>query len=115
MQVNHFSHFLLTSLLMPSLELAAGARGEARVVQHSSGARYLMLGSNAFGGKNMDRCPPGSLGGDGGACCMANPSSPQNYRYHHSKLANAVFAMALKDKLEARSSKVKSLVVEPGA
>merc|ERR1712014_557711 len=30
MQVNHLSHFLLTSLLMPSLEKAAAARGEAR-------------------------------------------------------------------------------------
>lgn len=115
MQVNHFSHFLLTSLLMPSLEQAAEARGEARVVQHSSGARYLPLGSNAFGGKNMDACPPGSLGGDAGACCLANLSAPQNFRYHHSKLANAVFAMALHDKLATKSSKVKSLVVEPGA
>jgi len=115
MQVNHFSHFLLTSLLMPSLEEAAGARGDARVVQHSSGARYLYLGIDVFGGKNMDACEPGSLGGDGGACCMANMGAPQNFRYNHSKLANAVFAMALHDKLAAQSSKVKSLVVEPGA
>jgi len=114
MQVNHFSHFLLTSLLMPSLELAAGARGEARVVQHSSGGRSLSLGKFPFGGKNMDACPPGSLGGDSGVCCMLNMMGQQNMRYNHSKLANAVFAMALHDKLAARSSKVKSLVVEPG-
>lgn len=115
MQVNHLSHFLLTSLLMPSLELAAGARGEARVVQHSSGARYLSLGQFPFGGKNMDACPPGSLGGDSGVFAVVSQMGQQNMRYNHSKLANAVFAMALHDKLAARSSKVKSLVVEPGA
>ena len=39
MQTNHLSHFLLTSLAWPLLQKAAELRGEARVVQHSSGAR----------------------------------------------------------------------------
>jgi NAD(P)-dependent dehydrogenase (short-subunit alcohol dehydrogenase family) len=39
MQSNHLSHFLLTSLVWPLLEVAATKRGEARVVNHSSGAR----------------------------------------------------------------------------
>ena len=39
MQTNHLSHFLLTKLAMPSLDAAAASRGEARIVQHSSGAR----------------------------------------------------------------------------
>ena len=39
MQTNHLSHFLLTSEVWPLLQKAAELRGEARVVQHSSGAR----------------------------------------------------------------------------
>jgi len=41
MQTNHLSHFLLTRELMPLLERAAEADGEARVVNHSSGARMF--------------------------------------------------------------------------
>jgi len=39
MQTNHLSHFLLTRELMPLLEMAGQATGEARVVNHSSIAR----------------------------------------------------------------------------
>ena len=39
MQSNHLSHFLLTSELWALLEAASTKRGEARVVNHSSGAR----------------------------------------------------------------------------
>mmetsp|Transcript_119 Transcript_119/g.256 ORF Transcript_119/g.256 Transcript_119/m.256 type:complete len:385 (-) Transcript_119:27-1181(-) len=53
MQVGHHSHFLLTAELWPLLEKAAQLRGNARVVNHSSiarfcsgwGAVYLYLGS----------------------------------------------------------------------
>ena len=62
MQTNHLSHFLLTKLLMPSLELAAATHGDARVVQHSSAARYLTpLGLRT---EFFLRSAPGSLGGD---------------------------------------------------
>lgn len=37
MQTNHLSHFLLSKELYPLLEKAAEARGEARIVNHSSG------------------------------------------------------------------------------
>ena len=39
MQTNHLSHFLLTAEVWPLIVAAAAARGEARVVQHSSIAR----------------------------------------------------------------------------
>ena len=83
MQTNHLSHFLLTSLLMPSLEKAAALRGQARVVNHSSTARklpatpladtYLKKG-DSFGGDSF---------------------GARNNRYQQSKLANVVFTLAL--------------------
>jgi len=101
---------------MPSLEKAASARGEARVVQHSSAARFLPRGEIAFGKQHLERSKAGSLGGDAGTCgfMMAFALSGQSHRYAHSKLANAVFGMALHDKLALTSSRVKSLVAEPG-
>lgn len=108
MQTNHLSHFLLTKLLMPALNAAAAVRGEARVVQHSSGAR--MNRSKEKDG-NLESpyfvvCEPGSLGGD---------STPECFmRYHQTKLANTVFTMALHHKLSSVGSKVKSLCADPG-
>ena len=40
MQVNHLSHFLLTKELLPLIKLAAESKGEARIVNHTSVARY---------------------------------------------------------------------------
>ena len=114
MQTNHLSGFLLTKLLMPSMEAAAKKRGEARVVQHSSAARFLPLGRFPFGGKNFERSPRNSLGGNSGAFALANMMGQQNWRYNNTKLANPVFAMALHAKLLAKNSRVKSLVCEPG-
>ena len=79
MQTNHLSHFLLTSLLMPSLERAAGARGQARVVNHSSGARSHP--KTPLTAKYLDKCDAGTLGGDG--------IGPRYERYHQS--ANPTF------------------------
>jgi len=114
MQVNHLSHALLIKLLLPSLDKAAAERGEARVVMHSSGARFLPLGSTPFATKHMTKCPPKSLGGNSIGFVQMNFAGANMARYAHSKLANTVYAMALHDKLKADGSKVKSICAEPG-
>ena len=103
MQSNHLSHFLLTKICMPSLQAAAEARGEARLVQHSSGARR---GDDNLDAKYFSVIAAGELGGDEVSACFA--------RYHQTKLANPVFCMALHDRLTASGSLVKSLVADPG-
>ena len=106
MQTNHLSHFLLTQLLMASLEQAADARGEARVCQHSSGARGNASSGRTLKAEYFEKSEAGGLGGDGIGACFG--------RYFQTKLANPVFAMALHEKLKAKGSKVKSLCAEPG-
>lgn len=107
MQTNHLSHFLLTREVFPLLEKAAELHGEARVVQHSSAARKggAQLTAKYFG-KNG-----GNLGGNGNSMIF---NGGRWSRYHQSKLANAVFMVALSEKLEAKGSKVKSLCAAPG-
>lgn len=106
MQANHLSHFLLSHLVWPHLDTAAKLRGEARVVNHSSGARnapkrpleqaYL----EAKGGR---------LGGD------RWPGMGKWVRYQQSKLANLMFTYALQSKAEARpENRVKAICAHPG-
>ncbi|WP_084125331.1 SDR family NAD(P)-dependent oxidoreductase [Demequina sp. NBRC 110054] len=105
MQTNHLSHFLLTSLVWPALRTAADARGEARVVNHSSGARR---------GKPLEaryfEAHGGDLGGDG------FPGFAKWRRYQQSKLANLMFTYALSDRMpEADKARgIKSLAAHPG-
>eukprot|EP00929_Paragymnodinium_shiwhaense_P002689 TRINITY_DN102993_c0_g1_i1.p1 TRINITY_DN102993_c0_g1~~TRINITY_DN102993_c0_g1_i1.p1 ORF type:complete len:383 (+),score=79.23 TRINITY_DN102993_c0_g1_i1:91-1149(+) len=105
MQTNHLSHFLLTCQVMSSLEQAAGDKGSARVVQHSSIARQgKKLEENYFAKHTEGQC-----GGDG--------TSQNLDRYQQTKLANAVFGAALKERLLAAGGQramVKSLVCHPG-
>jgi NAD(P)-dependent dehydrogenase (short-subunit alcohol dehydrogenase family) len=109
MQVNHLSHFLLTKELLPILEKKAEVAGEARIVNHSSIARF---------GVPLDRKYLEKNGGDeilgDNEMDMANMTGGKWERYHHTKLANMVFTYALKDKLSAKGSKVIAAVAHPG-
>lgn len=108
MQTNHLSHFLLTKDLFPLLETAANARGEARVVNHSSESRKFPYGKleARYFGKNG-----GNLGGNDAGWVL---NGPRWVRYHQTKLANCVFTFALNDRIQAANSKVKALVCHPG-
>mmetsp|Transcript_3453 Transcript_3453/g.7367 ORF Transcript_3453/g.7367 Transcript_3453/m.7367 type:complete len:348 (+) Transcript_3453:98-1141(+) len=97
---NVLSHFLLTKELLPDLERAASARGEARVVSMSSGSGF---GSPPYNPSFFEK-KGGSLGGE----------KARGERYHQSKLANLAFTSALHDKLQTRNSAVKALACTPG-
>lgn len=97
---NVLSHFLLTRELMPALEEAAAAHGEARVVSMSSGSGF---GPPAFDARFYAR-EGGRLGG----------RQASYERYHQSKLANLLFTAALHEKLSVRGSSVKALACTPG-
>lgn len=107
MQTNHLSHFLLCRELFPLLEKAAELRGESRIVHHSSSARAMGFALDAkYLGKNG-----GNLGGNGSSMLFMGA---RWLRYGQSKLANACMTMALRDKLQAKGSKVKALCAAPG-
>ena len=107
MQANHLSHFLLTSLIWPLFEIAASKRGEARIVNHSSGARKGRPLETRYLAKNG-----GNLGGDG------FPGMGKWRRYQQSKLANLMFTYALHDQIAQQrpqfAGKIKSLCAHPG-
>jgi NAD(P)-dependent dehydrogenase (short-subunit alcohol dehydrogenase family) len=111
MQTNHLSHFLLTRELMPRLERAAEASGEARVVNHSSSAR--LVPKKTLLPEYLER-RGGRLGGDGNALLNLLFMGPRWLRYNQSKLANCAFTAALHHRLQAKGSKVKALLAHPG-
>ena len=107
MQCNHLSHFLLVSEVWPLLETAAQQRGQARVVQHSSGARKYAKFNPRYLKPNG-----GKLGGDGW------PGYAKWERYNQSKLANLLFAYALSTHIATErpnfKDKILSLCAHPG-
>eukprot|EP00013_Stygamoeba_regulata_P024446 CAMPEP_0177647946 /NCGR_PEP_ID=MMETSP0447-20121125/10567_1 /TAXON_ID=0 /ORGANISM="Stygamoeba regulata, Strain BSH-02190019" /LENGTH=336 /DNA_ID=CAMNT_0019150557 /DNA_START=128 /DNA_END=1138 /DNA_ORIENTATION=+ len=105
MQTNHLSHFLLTLSVWPLLERAAAQRGEARVVNHSSGARKKP-------GWALDARYLGRNGGQLGTDW--NPLSKWT-RYQQSKLANLLFTYGLHTRAQAAGSPVKVVCAHPGA
>ena len=113
MQTNQLSHFLLSSLVWPSLVKASEKRGEARLVTHTSGARDLPSGD--LEEKYFKKSDAGTLGGDNTWFIseVFGYEGPWR-RYHMSKLANSVFAMAAHKKCQEKSLKVKAIAAEPG-
>ena len=111
MQTNHLSHFLLTKELMPKIKQASEKKGEARVVNHSSIAR--------FGAKKLERKyfekRGGSLGGNGSNMFLSTLIPQGRWaRYSQTKLANAAFTACLHEKFQAENLSIKSLVAHPG-
>lgn len=127
MQTNQLGHFMLVCKLWVALKAAGNTRGEARVVMHSSAARYFDGHGSAFmyptrwctklQKKYFVKHEAGELGGEGwpvpGKALLFH--GPKESRYQQSKLANFVFAYALDDKIkELEGCKVKALVCHPG-
>ncbi|NQV42347.1 MAG: SDR family NAD(P)-dependent oxidoreductase [Candidatus Marinimicrobia bacterium] len=106
MQTNHLSHFLLTKELFPSLEKAAELRGEARIVNHSSVARFGKKLESKYLEKNG-----GNLGGNGSSMLFGGA---RWVRYQQTKLANAAFTSCLHEKLQKANPKIKAMVAHPG-
>jgi len=107
MQTNHLSHFLLAKESFPLLETAAAKRGEARIVNHSSGARNMTkaLEDKYFGPNG------GNLGGNSSSMFFGGA---RWVRYAQTKLANSVYTQALHQRLTARNSAVKAVCAAPG-
>ena len=101
MQVNHLSHFLLTRRLMPLIELAAKNKGESRVINHSSIAR--------FGCEKLDPIYLEKRGGE-----LGGNQNGRWIRYSQTKLANAVFTACLYERMKNKNINVKSLVAHSG-
>lgn len=97
---NVLSHFLLTKELISELETAARTKGEAKIVNMSSGSGF---GPPAFNPVYFTK-RGGNLGG----------ARASYERYHQSKLANLCFTSALNDKFRSKRSNIKALACTPG-
>ena len=107
-QANHLGHFLLTAEVWPLLERAAQARGESRVVNHTSSASQLVWMPFFHG---LRQGVQTRFFEDD----MNNVGHPTSFigraqRCSESKYANVVFTHALATK----QSIVKSLCAHPG-
>ncbi|MFT7521173.1 MAG: NAD(P)-dependent dehydrogenase (short-subunit alcohol dehydrogenase family) [Kiritimatiellia bacterium] len=106
MQTNCISHFLLTKDLFPLLKKS----DDARIVNHSSGARLGPPLEEKYFTKQG-----GNLGGNGTEVENGSFGGPRWMRYHQTKLANANFTYGLAARLDAAgTTQVKSLLAHPG-
>ena len=114
MQTNQLSHFLLSSIVWPSLVMASESRSEARLVTHSSSARDGP--SRNLQEKFFVKSEPNTLGGDSTwfiSEAVLGSDGPWQ-RYHQTKLANSCFAMAVHKKAQEKGLNVKAMSADPG-
>eukprot|EP00892_Ulva_mutabilis_P011258 jgi/Ulvmu1/8504/UM044_0038.1 len=138
-QANVVSHFLLTRLLMPALQIAASSRGTARIINCTSGGRDALVADvppDAFaraddqgGGANgADGPEPGARANAYGIVPGASAAERKRRanrkasRYHNcrerylqSRKANLVLAMALRDLLGFSRSNIAVSVAVTGS
>ena len=107
MQTNHLSHFLLTKACMPLLDKASQLRNEARIVNHTSVARFA---TKKLIEKYLEK-KGGRLGGDGGSMILG---TGRWQRYAQTKFANAAFTACLHEKFKNKNSRIKAMVAHPG-
>jgi NAD(P)-dependent dehydrogenase (short-subunit alcohol dehydrogenase family) len=112
MLTNFLTQWLLVRALMPCLEAAASAKGEARIVLHSSGAAFLTHKKTGrmtpLDARYLGKEP---LPVDG----TGNGTKARFRRYQQSKLAQLVAGSALAESLSSQGSSVKVLMANPGA
>ena len=117
-QVNVLAQALLLKETFPLLERAAERNGEARVAQHSSGARMIPAKGElvrAFFAKTSASEPlPKPFAGDQPGMSGMFSVGPAWQRYGQTKLANAMLSELFREKLAGKASGVKSLVASPG-
>lgn len=121
MQVNHLSHFLLTDMLLPELEAAGAATGDARIVNVSSSAWHLsactVLSPYVCFAKDPRPKYLEKKGGNLGGSWVypVLPMGPRMWRYAQSKLVQYVSTAKLQEVLEKKgSSSVKVFCCNPG-
>lgn len=98
---NHLGHFYLTSLLFPRLDQP----DETRVVNVSS-----LAGKRPYADIHFDNLNFEGNYDDGPKLMGATGLTA----YCQSKLANILFTLALKDRIDAAGKNVKAVVVHPG-
>ena len=100
-QVNHLSHFLLTSLLFDLLLEGGTDEVPSRIVMHTSSARTWIKFNEEF----FKKSEPGTLGAEN---FLAQ-------RYSQSKLANCLLVTELNQRLRhAENKNVIGVIADPG-
>ena len=117
-QVNVLAQALLLKETFPLLERAAERNGEARVAQHSSGARMIPAKGELvrafFANTSASEPLPKPFAGDSPGMSGMFSVGPAWQRYGQTKLANAMLSELFREKLAGKASGVKSLVASPG-